>query len=395
MSLAAVTAAQQNPTVTAGPKSIYVAGVDVTYGAPIERIRITEQGPGGVSALSFTVEDPSLSVRMTIGADVLVYDNLNDRPIFRGFIQTWTTTPFAGTGRRFDVKAIGIEVVLDWAKVPSATVAAGTETGVGVQSMYAAAFGLGVPLRAFYSSSNANPNGSLATPIGQLGGVSGPALVGSTVTVANVTLREAIRAVLDASDPPSVSHGVSPVQASVTVDFWFGLRMWGTQKPTDYANLTVTDTAAGPIRAANPEATIDGAGVARGVYVVGGNVAGTVLVMDGTGIPGDIAILQDSTILDVVSATQAGLAYLQDKAGSQRGRVTLETNAIATNVRAGSSLLLTDSQIAVDAGGGGTIYQIAKTFQAGGTLETWDVTYGGLPPSMVSRLRRITRASLS
>lgn len=393
------------------PKELYVNGAPVlkqrgstaAFGVPIDSIVLIEQAEGGVSSLSFRLEDPTQvfapnpSGGFRPGSEVRLWDVTYDRPQFTGFIQTFSPERF-GLGTAYNVTCIGVEALLDWMKVPALTIASGTDTGTAIQAAVAAATGIGVPLRALYNTtwSLGQINGSQAIPIGNLGDAGGNvAQVQTTVTISQTTLREAIRLIIAQSNvAASSSHGVAAVDGHCTVDFYYGLRIFGNS-PGDYASFTVTDTIAGTFVAADVRPTVDGTGIVRGVYVVGGNAAATLLVPDGSGVPGEIAILTDSTLTTAADAEAAGLAYLADKSATYRGQYTVEVgqSQLSGNIRAGSATGIIDNQ--VGSYSGIRIGSIQKTFSGGGAQETWVVTFGGLPPSFVSKVRRLTRSTLS
>ncbi|HET7031105.1 MAG TPA: hypothetical protein VFI34_11385, partial [Candidatus Limnocylindrales bacterium] len=107
-------------THAAKARGLFVSGVDVLYepsapgsmgyAVPIESVQVHEDGPGGVSSLSFTIEDYALRVELTDGAEVRFEDLVRGVPVFRGWVQHWDETPRAGgVGRDFRVIARGAE----------------------------------------------------------------------------------------------------------------------------------------------------------------------------------------------------------------------------------------------------------------------------------------------
>ena len=384
-------------------REIYLQGMPITqqrgtigngYGVPFESVVFDEQGPGGVSSLSFQIEDPQNVITLSIGAEVRFYNVTRDRAEFTGWLQSWDVNVY-GLGRIYTVQCIGAEAILDWAKVPSLNIAAGTIAADAVCTAVAAATGIGVPWRAAWNTGLGLEDGNSTLPVGNLNGVA-PATTSVAVTVTAVTLREAIRAILDAT-PNTTLAGIDTIQSSsCSVDMGFGIRVWrSTFSPGGYASLTVNDAIAGPVVAGTPTNRIDGGGIERGVYVVGGNAAGTGFFGDNSGIPGDVAVLNDSTILTAAAASQAALAYLANKEASLRGQITLEPGMIpAGMVRAGSQITITDTQLGLSALNT-IIGAIRRTYTAGAADEEWLVTFGGLPPSLTAKLRRLTRSTLS
>lgn len=411
---AAVLAWEQNAAEPARGFALYLAGTDVLlqtagagtnrYGIPLGTIKVKEQGPGGVSSLTFTLNDPSKTARLQVGQDVRYHDLGFDLPVFSGWVQSWKATPYAGTGRAFAVTCIGVEALLDWLKCVGLTIPAGTETGVAIQRAYAnaiASSGLGVPLYAPYGGwAIGRQSGGALDPIGHLGDNTGPATLGNAVTVTGAkTLRETLRLIGSASDLPGGGHGNAAVDAAFTVGFDYKLRAWrASSAPQDYADIAV-DNNVGGVRSFVLEHTVDGTGVTRGVLVTG--AGGTVYgpFMDGSGIPGDVASYTDSTIANATDAAAAAAAYLLDKAPTTRGTVRLEENTPTllgfANVRAGANV----TPMATEPNGTGfvtsVIGQLERTFSAGGALQRWTITYGGLPASFASKVRRLTRDTLS
>jgi hypothetical protein len=391
MTSSAVIATQLTST-TAYPYALYLGSLNVIAGTggnaaavPFDTIDLTEIGPGGASALSFTVEDPQGVVPIPgASMNVQLWDLTNNRPMFNGFVQDRNLRPYQPQGRYIDITAIGIEAVLDWMIVPSLTILSGTNTQAAVQSCYANATGIGVALNATGTSAD---NGSLAGPIGDLGAASG-ASTQLDVVLAGETLREAIRKVLDVSQLAGGSFGFKTASIGVaTVDFWGGLRVFDpTQGPSDYALLVVNDTT-GPIYSEPLNHELDDTGTIHQIYIKGGNAAGTGLFSDGSGIAGQVAFLDDATILTSTARDAAGFAYLADKGGAVRGVFGMKTVRPTTNIRAGSQVSVIDTLVGVSQTF--PIASIHKTFTD--TLQNWEVAYGGLRPSAMRHLRRLTR----
>ena len=389
--LAAVAGYHQGVGTSPGPITIHIASALVSRASSTDAIRLIEEGPGGVSALEITVDDPGIVYDFRDGDPVLVTDQTNSRPIFRGFVKgPLKLTPY-GLGRQITVRAIGIEAVLDWMIVPAITFDTSVfswTVGDAMQSLVAQAFGIGVPLNTALSSSAV---GSQDAPF-----TNHPSLMRTVAIPAGTTLREAIRLLLAASSTNPVS-GSAPV---VTVDYYGGVRMWlqldssgNPRGAGDYSTLTVADiTPSASPQGAAPEHVTDGSDIYRQVYVIGGNAAGTGLVTDGTGIPGPVGTYSDAAILTSAARDAAGAAYLRDHRTAERGTFRLESVTVTTNIRAGSKLIFTDAQLGLSSAGY-VISAIEKTFI--GPTQDWRVTYGKLPPSAIRQLRRLTRNVLN
>jgi hypothetical protein len=377
---------------------LYIDGLDVIkqpgggYGVAIETMSVDEVGPGGTSSMSFIIDDPAKAIQITDGMAVRLADLAHDVPLFLGWIQNWSLSPdFGGQGRRIQVTAVGVEALLDWCVLSYDVLVTGstayTLTVDAVQRLVAAAVVTG-PLRVlsdYNVSSQAFPSG----PPYSLAAV----LVSDHLIPAGTTLREAIRICLDDACAFLAGTGLT---GGCTVDFYGGLRTFMLNDPgrlpSDYTMLAISDTVGGAITAAGLEHTIDAGAITRGVYVIGGNAAGSGLVSDGTGKIGPVAVISDNTILTSAARDAAGGAYLAGFGASVRGRFDLADFTPATTIHAGTIVTLVDSQAGL-----GTdvrvIGEIVKTFT--GLRQSWTVNYGGLSPSAMRSVRRLTRSTLS
>lgn len=394
----------------AGPgKSLWLDGTNVLkqlgspgnlFGVPLDSIEHVDNAPPGVSSLKFTINDPQKAITVARGQVVLYHNHVTDRHYFRGWVQTWTVNPW-GLGRRIAVRAIGVDALPDWLIVPNLTIPTGTRANIAIQmALYSAEAPPGVgPLKAgtntlFGGSSASIPISSFNDP--SLGAVTTIA----PVVIQGKTLREAVNAIFAASlstgfDEYSGAATASQFIGVVTVDPYLRLRAY-TKDMADLADygtvtLTVLDTVAGSVVADGLGHTVDAGDVPGGVYIQGGNQAGSG-VTPGDGAPGPIRVVSDSTITTRAGRQAAAQQYLADRlVAPQRGGLVLADNAIATDVRAGSKLNLTDDM--TGATGLYRISSITRTFTALG--ETWRVSYGNLPPSLPRMIRRLTRATLS
>jgi hypothetical protein len=281
-----------------------------------------------------------------------------------------------------------VEALLDWMVMPPCTLIAGITRTVAVQSVMAQALGPGVPLNANQALSGP---GTQPTPVG----VDTNVLQEAIVFEGGETVREALRMVCAYQTP----SGVIPSWAFFTVDFWYGLRFWmaqadvPTRVPEDYAPLTMLSTPAGPNPAALDHET-DSGEVVRQLYVKGVNAAASGFFSDGSGLPGPTAFLNDASILTGAARDAAAQAYFFDKGqsvrGSYRKETFLDTGTVAAHVQAQSRTVVTDAQVGLSAADY-PIGSITKRYFGAG-LETWTVTYGGLPASLPNAIRRLTRA---
>lgn len=385
-------------------KGLYLDNFDVIrqpgttgnlYGVPIESVHVTEVGPGGVSSMEFEIDDPQLAVTVTEGMIVRFHDITRDRPIFTGFLQDWHVRPaFGDQGRTISIKAIGVEILLDWCVVPAdRTFPAGTlgstfEVNAAIQSLVNTALGPAGLVRAVYSvgvrSTQAFPMDGASVPSGNN--------ADDLVIDAGTSLREAIRQLLVAR---TTVTGWTPM---VTVDFTYGLRTWQawsppivTFDPTDYATLTINDAPAGPVQAEPLDYGVDAAAVVRGVVVQGTGVQAT--VTDGTGLPGVYVSITDTKALTVARCQSIGYAYLSQFASGIRGILGLEDIIPPLDVHAGSEAVITDARVGL-AAVTLRIAQIDKTFNDS-DRDDWRVSFGGPRPSGAALIRRLTRNTLS
>lgn len=379
---------------TGGPHaySLWINGLDVLrepgapgnrFGVPIETISIEELAPGGVSGMTFTIKDPQAQLTVAGGDYVLMWDHVNDVPLFAGWVfPDVTPRAMGGPGRAIDVSVIGPEALLDWSYCKGGTLV--SLDGPSVVQALAGLTLFGAPGIRAIADTTIPLESSQATPIGDWG-VNGTI----TPTVDDGTLRAVLRQVgdwlireLTLIDP---SRTLYPPQ--FTVDYYLGLRAWAqgdptTPVPTDYATLTVTDTPPGAYVATEPEHTTDLSDVHRYVYVKGGAAAGTGVVSDGSGRPGPVGVVSQSSSLTGDDKLAWARTDLNNHGQTFRGTLVLDDVTPPANVHPGSRLVFTDTTV----GASGTFYigGISKTFNPSGR-QRWTVTYGARPASYIDR----------
>ena len=385
------------------PQSLLLASIDLTnqpgaqgngYHVPIGSIEVDEQGPGGVSKLSFDLVDPlGQGPLPEDGDEVIHWDNVNNRPWFGGFVSNWNTTVLPNSqGRVTSIECVGFETILDWALIPfDLVVPAGMKLQAAIQLCASVAEGTR-GLRAFGSGARSNQ----AAPISPFDAKGPPTSLSYATTIAaGTSLREALNRVAQAS-ATTFGITITPANALFTVDFYRGLRGMedSATNPwaTDYVDLTVSDTLAGVNVASDLEHETDATQIVRGVFIQGANAAGTGFLGDGSGRPGRIAFMQDTTIDTAAKLLDAQATYLNQYVIANRGSFDLVDWTPTGEIRPGSKLTLTDAQ--ANATGTYRIYQITKRFLKSGR-ETWTITYGGLRPSATRLLRRLTRDTRS
>jgi len=372
-------------------KQLTIGGLDVwnkpgAYGVPVDSVVLAEAGPGAISALDFTIDDPGSLVVLAEGQEVIFTDLVSGLPLFRGYLQDWAYLPAFGTGRSIEVKCIGIEALLDWLIIPSLdTPLPGAGTGsIGslVQTLCSMAIGIGVPLQ--WGSADAGGFSRYDFPVAALAFCP---LTGATLHRKGVTLRAAVGAALGVIGYPRA--------ASLTIDFYGNVRLWAASLlvPDDY-DTALTVSTAGPVRAEYLRHETDATAVPHQVIVAGDISYGP--YTDGTGIPGPTGVINDSAIVTPAAARDAATQYLAEMAASIRAEFRLESytnpGTLTAQQRPGTPLVVTDAQVGA-AAFATYIASIEKTFTDAG--EDWTVGYGGHPASATRKLRQLTRDVLS
>lgn len=400
----AATICNANGNPAGGPWSIEINGNDYALtaataghkiGIPVESLELDLEGAGGVSSCSFAIDDPDRLVTIAEGDRVWIYDHTREVPRFAGWIQAWTNVPM-GIGRQVHVEAQGREAILDWAFIPGTlTIPAGTDLeDAALACAGAALYPQGVELLAFAASSE---EGSAYASAGIGNFFTFDYHLVADAVITDTTLRDALNQVasLTASTAPLDGHLIYPV-IKISVDFWGYLRVWvGT--PGDWADVSTSSGfgSASPAPA-DPQFLNDAAGACHAVYVVGGNAAGTGMVTDGTGIPGPIARINDSTITTQAGKDAAGLQYMANRTGIQRAPLRLEDFVPAgsggvAHPRPGAKVQIRDAQLGIDPAVQYLMDGITISFSGGGDLEQWEISAGGRRPSAVNYIRRLTR----
>ena len=368
------------------------------FGVPIESIRVGEEGPGGVSSMSFTINDPLIEAVFTTSATVEFWDVANDRPLFLGFIQSVAVSPTA-VGRTFAVTCIGIEALLDWMLVPYLQVFTGTVLPSAIQAIVANATGVGHPIRALA----ADGYGTQAGPITNF--ETFPTTT-YEVVIEGQSVREAIRLVAEAAGTWYRTNAVP----QYTIDFYSGLRFgsattdngqWYGLLGGDLSDIPMGEPAG--IYPSSLRIDLRPTDVVRAVYIKGGiarttgyDPVGSGLVADGSGIPGPVAYISDDTSTTDAIRDYIGASYLVTFSMEARGSMTfdqLDTFFDTYDVRPGMSVSFDpDSQLFAEATSF-VLFAITKTFHVNG--QSWDVSFGGFKPTTTYQSRRLTRTTRS
>lgn len=406
----------------AHPYVLLLNGLDVIkqaggsgFGVAVESIHVTEAGPGAISSMTFTIDDPAGAVAMTDGIAVEYRaSGTSDPPIFRGEVEGYAPTPAFGTGRSIDVRCVGIEAWLDRIMSLIATDSSGNfvsgTTPWHVLTGNATPGGASVPVG--WSVMDPGPIGTpVLGPVNEgqrFAGVSNNAtfaqLQAGTFAPfsipAGTSLREYMNQLLARMIVPGGAAGL-PAAGTwlLTIDFDGTVRFWRDYappntglrfQPEDYTTLAIADTVAGSIRAW-PEHSIELDEVEHEVFVAGFDAASSGMFGDGTGLRGRRGTLTDPTLTTRALAAAAAAAYLASKTPNVRGGFDITDWNPPATIHAGSLLTIDDAQIGLSSSTPFRIYQIDKTFHGDGSQD-WSVAYGGLPPSGAKLLRKLTRA---
>lgn len=381
----------------AGNDLVFAPGSGQRVGVDMSTVQLIQRGPGLVSELVFTIDDPLGVVSLARNQFVQLRNAHADYTLFSGFLTTWTPEPWAPSGRSITCRCSGVEIILDWAKVGAMTIPAATRADTAIQAVVANVLnGLAAPLLAAAGDAG-HEDGSETQPVANLSN----AIIDDTTDLTindGTTLREAIRQI---GDDLGLVWASARGQPFATVDPLLHLHVWWnrpnsttTHQPFGWGTITVADTAGGNA-AADLRYAVDAGSSPVAVDVQGTGISA--IVTDGTGDVGDMAVIADATLTTAQRVQSAGLSYLAGVTTQARASLTLETFVPDTTVHPGSLINVTDALLGLTAVAGSGIFymmEIAWTFH-GNYLVTWEITMGGSRPSMALLSRRFTRATLS
>lgn len=382
---------------------LFLDGLDVSkepatparYAVLMDSVRLHVDGNGdGVGTLTFSIDDPSNVITVQTGMQVRMHYLTSDNPYFLGYVDRYSVRPDLGqVGRVWDVSCVSISTVLDWA-VTVRDLAFTTQVSLNgiIQAIIGNSSGVG-SLRAF--ADPANNSGSNDFPMG----------LAATNTYFNLDAASAVipfaisagTNVRDAIQQAIAACGQTiGTPMTVYVDEYEGLRVFASATPpnsqTDFGyGVSATQDTHGI------ELTVDAGGVVRGVLVKGTGV--TVLVTDGSGKAGRVAVLNDSNITTTAGAQAAAVAYIADHAQVTRGSFRYEGPTLyhAPDL-ARSPITLTMANLGLSARGyvvAGIDVDLFGTTGGTATKANLAIDFGGTRPSAMAQVRRLTRGTLS
>lgn len=416
------------------PYSLHVGGLDVILQVPYESVTIVEAGPGGVSSMQFTIDDPDSSFEIPDDAEVRMWDYVRDLPMFLGFVERVDPLPWAAVGRTLQVSCYGIESLLDTVIVTelvynnTGPFIHGSDTS-SIAFWTQALLQVLVGLTGLRGGVNGRWNPFVNAQIGPstldnpIGGVSSAVDAGGitadgadmaqdfiSVDLGGKTIRGALEAWRAVSISASASDtGFMPRPYALTVDFWGGVRFFeygdgvAAFLPSDYVGITLNDTAGGAVAASDiswSRDTSPGA-IVNAVFVKGAAPASTGWVVGDTttGRRREGYVATTGTTLD---AKMSAAATILNTMGAPAGRGSLRLEDFTpVNAHPTSPIVITDAQL------GWTskqmsVTQIEKTLVPGSSYQNWTVSFGEAevggvagPPSLGRRHRTITRGILN
>lgn len=407
MTLGAVLGAALN-SGAAHPYGLFMNGLDVIkepvasprYGVPTDSIEVVEAGSGAVSSLRFTIDDPSLLITIFGDEQVVLWDFTRDAPMFGGYVDTFTiTVDFGQQGRSYEIECSGYETLLDTVAMGNLVInfATAADTALFGNVIQETAF---IQLVAAQTPLVHGTNGT-EVPTQPLPVQTRYSLMPfpATVDFSGMSLRAAWAAYLgqcqswngaDLSGYFGGSSGSPDTPPNrindywLTVDFYGGLRFAAyapadTGSPasnwwTDYSTLTLTDTPTGtPAEGLDYSEDHSPSAIVNGVYVKGGNAAGSGFVGSGQ-TPRRETLVSDTGILTSQGKLGRGTQIISSKsAAAGRGTFSLTSYTPVATIHPGSPLSITDARLTSQLTHG-IITEIRKTLNSGLT-QNWTITY--------------------
>lgn len=407
MTLGAVLGAALN-SGAAHPYGLFMNGFDVIkepvasprYGVPTDSIEVVEAGSGGVSSLRFTIDDPSLVITVLGNEEVVLWDFTRDAPMFGGYVDSFTVTvDFGQQGRSYEVLCSGYETLLDTCAVGGLVINFATANRDGVSGGAIQETEMIQTLAGFTPLSHGTTSTATETPTQALPVQHRDAVVpyATIVDFSGMSVRAGWQAYLavaqsanGAVDPgPGFNiQGDAPADRIndywMTVDFYKGLRFAAyapahTGAPvskwfSDYTTLTLTDTPTGtPAEDLDYSEDHSPSAIVNGVYVKGGNAAGSGMVSNGQ-IPRREVMISDSGILTGQAKLGRATQIINAKsAPAGRGTFSMTSYTPVATIHPGSPLSITDARLSGQLTHA-IITEIRKTLNSGLT-QNWTITY--------------------
>lgn len=407
------------------PYSLHVAGFDIILNVAYESVDIVEAGPGAVSSMSFEIDDPTSSIDIPDGAEIRMWDYVRDLPMFLGFLEHPEIRLWPAVGRTITVSAYGIESLLD-SCIAGPLAYLNTGPFIHGNDQISSAFRISdlIQVLAGFTGLRAGAEGppinpyvasSLLNPVSGTGPSSGTGyadLIAAGVAVPDLT-GLSVRAGLDAFTAATEAQITGPVYPPVypgvflSVDFWGGIRYFNfgsgdtTWLPSDYATLTIDDSAGGAVAASDITWSEDHSpgAIVNAVYVKGAAAASTGWVVGDTRTGRHEALA--TTTGTTPEAMLAAAFPLIGSMGSPVGRGTLRLEDYTpTNVHPGSQMVITEPRLGWSSKVM-LVTSIAKRIVPGSVAQDWTVSFmdAGLTPargpeSAMRWVRKVTRGTL-
>jgi hypothetical protein len=172
--------------------ALWLAGTDIIkdpvsgrFGVDVKDVHVEVNAAGGVSTMSFVIDDPTDQVAISDGQSVVFHDLTNDQRMFTGWLEHYELTPyFGGQGRLITVAAVGPESILDWSVTTSALTFTNVPLTEMITGIVSNCTGVG-DLRVFVDRTNVQ--GSLEAPVGNMGGPSPAGVIQQSIDVESGT----------------------------------------------------------------------------------------------------------------------------------------------------------------------------------------------------------------
>ena len=358
----------------AHPYSLQVNGTDVIrrtgtlgqrVGVPLESIRVTEVGANGAGTLSFLYEDPVRAFALPARASVRFLDHTvtaAGTTVFGGLAQTRRIVPaFGQQGLAYTVDCVDYNRLLDVTVVPKLKYKAGYSDKALLQGVVAHS-----SRHAFLLTHTSFITQTKASM--------------EAMDFSGMTLRAAIEAIQAAAGTSS--------QYYVDVNGYLHYYTGATEAAMGAAPYTFTDNPSlgTHLVPEDLEVEYDDSQLVNAVYVIGATPAGSGWVKDETAIKAYGLVQAAVKAPHSTTATtmaNSGTHYLaRHKDPVVRG--SFSYTGPEKGFRVGQSVTITNAALGLAA----AVYplkQLDTTFSAGGTVRTYQFSFGELPASGTRR----------